>query len=342
MIANKLNTLPWPDFAIRFGIRRLLQHRLQELYEGGCEAQAERKMWLMNSLDCAPLAESTSAANTQHYELPTAFFEAVLGPALKYSSCLWEPDTESLAAAENLMLDQVAQRAQLDDGQRILDMGCGWGSFSLYAAARYPNSRILAVSNSRSQRLHLQQQLKERGLDNVEILTGDINSLDIPGQFDRIVSIEMFEHMRNYRRLSSKLAPLLADDGRLFVHVFTHREHPYVFTPKHADDWMARYFFTGGTMPSADLLPRCFDDFRCERQWAVNGTHYAKTAEAWLENMDATAGSLHLLVHETYGAEAKRWWVYWRVFFMSCAELFGYDDGNEWFVSHYLFRKPKS
>jgi cyclopropane-fatty-acyl-phospholipid synthase len=341
MIANKLDSLNLPDTVIRFGIRRLLKNRLDELHEGDCESQQERKAALIDALSCARLAEATDTANAQHYELPTPFFQGVLGPALKYSSCLWEPGVENLAAAETAMLDCMAERAWLFDGQRILDLGCGWGSFTLYAAQRYPNSQILAVSNSRSQRQYIQQQAADRELHNVEILTGDINTLNIPGQFDRIVSVEMFEHMRNYRQLSAKLGPLLTDDGRMFVHVFTHREHPYLFTVRDENDWMARYFFTGGTMPSPDLLPCCFEDFRCERQWIVNGQHYAKTAEAWLENMDSRADELWPLVDETYRKDAKRWWLYWRVFFMSCAELFGYDGGNEWYVSHYRFRKPQ-
>jgi cyclopropane-fatty-acyl-phospholipid synthase len=341
VIATKLDTLPLPDTVIRLGIRHLLNRRLDEIYAGNCEAQMARKMALIAELATAPIAAEPDAANIQHYELPTSFFSHVLGPAMKYSACLWEDGVKTLKEAEIAMLDMVAERAQLYDGAQILDLGCGWGSFTIYAAKRYPNARIVGVTNSRSQGQHILKRAERRGLNNVEILTGDINRLDISDCFDRIVSIEMFEHMRNYGQLSAKIAPLLVEDGRLFVHIFTHREHPYLFNVRDENDWIAKHFFTGGTMPSPDLLPYCFDDFRCEKQWQVNGCHHAKTAEAWLRNMGASACKLQPLMRQTYGRDADRWWLYWRVFFMSCAEFFGFNGGDEWPVTHYRFRKAE-
>jgi cyclopropane-fatty-acyl-phospholipid synthase len=332
-----------PDFLIRFGIRRLLAARLREEDKGDPEAQQAHFMRFVESLRASPVAIETRAANEQHYELPCEFFELVLGRHLKYSSCYFDPGVASLDEAEARMLALTCERARLADGDRILELGCGWGSLTLWMAEHYPNARITAVSNSRTQKQFIEARAAERGLVNVEVLTRDANVLDFPAdrRFDRAVSVEMFEHMRNYQTLLGRIAGWLRPGGTLFVHIFTNVRYAYPFEVRDESDWMARYFFTGGIMPSDHLLAYFQRDLRLSEHWRVDGTHYQKTAEAWLTNMDRERARVLPVLAATYGAaEARRWWVYWRVFFMSCAELFGYDAGREWLVSHYLFERP--
>ncbi len=330
-----------PDPVVRLGIRRLLRQRLHQERRPSAEAQQQRVSEVLAAMDAAPIALETAAANAQHYELPTEFFQRVLGRHLKYSSGYWRPGVTGLDQAEADMLALTCERADLRDGQRILDLGCGWGSFTLFAAARYSRSMVTAVSNSATQRAHIEQTARERNLSNVRAITADMNAFALPEQFDRMVSVEMFEHMRNQRLLLAKLAEMLAPGGALFVHIFTHRCYPYFFETDDDSDWMARYFFTGGMMPSADLLFRFQEHLRLEQHWQVDGTHYQATLEAWLRRMDGQRAQIWPILERTYGpALAPRWWVYWRVFFMACAELFGFDGGHEWFVSHYRFRKP--
>lgn len=324
-----------PDWLIRLGIRRLLAQRLRE------EAAHYDRAAYVADLKTRPLAEQTAAANEQHYEVPTAFYQRCLGRRLKYSGCLYPKGDESLDQAEEAMLALYAERAQLADGQRILELGCGWGSLCLYNAEKFPHARITAISNSRTQKKFIDGEAQRRGLTNLEIITCDINAFDTaPAQFDRVVSIEMFEHLKNYQRLFANIARWLKPGGLLFTHIFTHSTLSYHFVARDASDWMSRYFFTGGQMPAHDLLLQFQDDLKIVTDWKVNGTHYQRTAEHWLQNMDAHRAEILPLFAATYGADqATKWWSYWRVFYLACAELWGSRQGEEWLVSHYLFRR---
>ena len=329
-----------PDWVIRRGIRRLLRERLVQEQAHDAEQSAARLAAWLAVCDQSPIAIDTRAANEQHYEVPAEFYAKVLGRHRKYSSGLWGPDTRSLDEAEAAMLDLSCRRAELQDGMRVLDMGCGWGSLSLWIAQHYPNCRVVGVSNSHSQRQSILERAAAAGLANVEIVTCDINTFAAPGAFDRIVSVEMMEHTRNWRRLLQNCADWLLPGGKMFVHVFTHRSTGYPFEDQRGDDWMARYFFTGGQMPADAQLLYCQDHLRVESHWRVNGTHYEKTAEAWLRNFDTHREALRPLLAATYGERGPAMENLWRVFFMACAELWGYRGGNEWFVSHYRLRKP--
>lgn len=331
-----------PDAVIRRGIRRLLRKRLQDEDHGCADVNRERQRTLFAALADGPLAVATAAANRQHYELPPVFFEQVLGPRRKYSSCLYPIGVNGIAAAEEAMLRLTCQRAGLSDGMDILELGCGWGSLTLWMAEQYPEARITAVSNSTPQRKHIESVCRARGFENVQVVTADMNVFATDGRFDRIVSVEMFEHMRNYRELLRRVAGWLKADGRLFVHIFCHRELAYLFETEGEGDWMGRYFFTGGIMPSDHLLFYFNRDMAIEDHWRVCGTHYQQTCEDWLRLLDGRREVILPILKEAYGDEAEVWFQRWRVFFMACAELFGYNRGNEWFVGHYLLRKAGS
>jgi cyclopropane-fatty-acyl-phospholipid synthase len=290
----------------------------------------------MHGAELAPLADK---ANEQHYELPAGFFGEVLGSHRKYSSGFWPAADCTLDQAEAAALALTCERAGLADGQEVLELGCGWGSLSLWMAERHPASRITALSNSQGQRLHIEAEARRRGLRNLRVVTHDINAFDTRERFDRVVSVEMFEHLRNWPQAFANVSRWLAPHGRFFMHVFTHREAPYAFVARDDSDWMSRHFFSGGMMPSDDLAPRCQDSLQVVAHWRWDGTHYQRTAEAWLRNMDDHRPTLWPLFERSYGADAAVWWQRWRLFFMSVAELFGYDDGQQWWVSHYLFER---
>jgi cyclopropane-fatty-acyl-phospholipid synthase len=329
-----------PDFLIRHGIRRNCEQRLRDENVGDVEKQQEKFMSFVDQLKQSPVAVETKAANEQHYEVPTKFFQLVLGKNLKYSCGYWKDSHVSFDQSEEDMLRLSCERAELKDGQDILECGCGWGSLSLFMAKKFPKSRITAVSNSRTQKIFIDEEAKKRGLTNLKIITADMNVFQTEEKFDRIVSVEMFEHMRNYQSLMQKLSGFLNTEGKMFIHIFTHKYFSYFYEVKDESDWMSKYFFTGGIMPSDHLLLYFADHFKIEKHWRVNGQHYQKTSEAWLANMDNHKTEILELFADVYGEENKvKWFVYWRIFFMACAELWGFRKGNEWFVSHYLFQK---
>jgi cyclopropane-fatty-acyl-phospholipid synthase len=325
-----------PDAIIRAGIRKLLQARLSEIETSGLSAAD----WIGRVQD-RPIAESTDAANEQHYEIPAPYFQTALGPHLKYSSGFWPSPLTDLAASEAAMLQRSCERADLQDGQRILELGCGWGSLSLWMAAHYPNSHITAVSNSHSQRSFILAQAQQRGLENLNVITSDINDFTPEeNQFDRVVSVEMFEHVRNHQRLFERIHNWLKPAGKIFIHIFAHKQYSYLFESRDSRDWMARYFFTGGVMPAADLLPAAAKPhFELESSWQVNGRHYSRTLEAWLEKQDANEATVLQQLQPVYGKSTHTWVQRWRIFYMACSELFGYNQGEEWFVMHYRLAK---
>lgn len=323
-----------PDSLIRVKIRSLLKQRLRE------ESKNYNLQELVAELKSSPIAIETKAANDQHYELPASFFKSVLGRYLKYSCGYWDESIENLDQAEKKMLDLTIERAELRDGQDILELGCGWGALSLFMAQKFPNSKITVVSNSNSQREFINAQAQKSGITSLQVITADMNVFSSDQLFDRVVSVEMFEHIRNYRELLYRINNFLKPSGKLFVHIFSHTSLAYKFEIKDSSDWMSKYFFSGGIMPSEHLFDHFQDHLSIEKRWHMNGVHYQKTAEAWLTRMDSKKSEILSIFESTYGhKESKKWWVYWRIFFMACAELWGFKQGKEWSISHYVFSK---
>jgi cyclopropane-fatty-acyl-phospholipid synthase len=337
LIASALSVVeraPLPDSVLRMGVGYLVgrtRDRLSAAPPAAVEAFARE-------MTNYPIAIHTGEANAQHYEVPARFFELTLGPRRKYSCCYYDTPQTTLAQAEERALEETARNAGLADGQAILELGCGWGSLSLFMAQKYPKAQITAVSNSTSQRAFIEAQAARQGLTNLRVITADMNDFTTSGRFDRIVSIEMFEHMSNWRPLLQRLRGWLATDGRVFIHIFTHRSQPYRFDHAEKADWIAQHFFTGGIMPSRQLIHSFSDLFTVEEEWLWNGVHYQRTARDWLKNFDAQRDEIDSVLRETYGDEASLWRRRWRLFFLATEGLFGDSDGGEWGVSHYRLR----
>jgi cyclopropane-fatty-acyl-phospholipid synthase len=332
-----------PDPVVRMGIRRLVQTRLDQEDRGDPELQARAHSEFVRRVRDSPVAVASDDANDQHYEVPAELFALMLGPRLKYSCCYWDADTSDLAAAEDDMLALTCERAQIGADMSVLELGCGWGSLTLWMAERFPTTTITAVSNSAGQRRHIEALCESRGLANVRVVTADMNEFDTERRYDRVVSVEMFEHMRNYPELMRRIATWLEPGGLLFVHIFCHRAFPYFYESSGPNDWMAREFFTGGTMPSDDLLLYFQEDLRALDHWRIGGTHYARTLEAWLARLDADRPrALEVLRRDHGDAGARRQLQRWRLFLLACSELFNYRGGREWWISHYTFRRPAS
>ncbi|HKY17580.1 MAG TPA: cyclopropane-fatty-acyl-phospholipid synthase family protein [Rhizomicrobium sp.] len=321
-----------PDFVIRAGMRRVIAANDRQTTPPGTELEFVRGM------AGKPIAEHTGAANRQHYELPPAFFGLFLGPHRKYSCCLYPTGAETLAEAEAVALAETAAHAGLADGQEILELGCGWGSLSLYMAEKFPTARITSVSNSAPQRLYIEGQARARGLNNLCVVTADMNDFAIEKTFDRVVSVEMFEHMANWQTLLARVRGWLKPQGRLFLHIFTHRHRPARYDWRDPKDWMGQHFFTGGIMPTAGLIRQFSDLFTVEAEWRWSGTNYKRTALQWLALFDANRGALDPILREVYGADAALWRQRWRMFFLATAESFGFKDGQAWGVHHYRLK----
>ncbi|KAI4379638.1 hypothetical protein MLD38_005911 [Melastoma candidum] len=329
-----------PDPVLRRLTRLLLAGRLRSCYRPSASDQLSDLLHFAHSLREMPIAIKTDDPKAQHYELPTSFFKLVLGNNLKYSCCYFNDKSATLEDAEEAMLELYCEKCQLEDGHNVLDVGCGWGSLTLYIAEKYRNCKMTGICNSTTQKEHILEQCRSRRLTNVEVIVADISTHEMEASYDRIFSIEMFEHMKNYKDLLKKISKWMKDDSLLFVHHFCHKAFAYHYEDVNEDDWITRYFFSGGTMPAANLLLYFQDDVSVVDHWLINGKHYAQTSEEWLKRMDKNMGSVRPIMEETYGkGSAVKWTVYWRTFFIAVAELFGYNNGEEWMVAHFLFKK---
>jgi cyclopropane-fatty-acyl-phospholipid synthase len=334
-IIDKAERAPLPDVMIRAGINALCSRTAAKLSTGNADTDAE----FAREMATRAIAENADEANAQHYEVPAKFFALALGPNRKYSSCFFNSSDSTLQEAEEEALRQTVEHADLADGQSILELGCGWGSLSLWMARQFPNARIVAVSNSNSQREYIEATAKSRGLKNLTIVTQDMNAFDPEATFDRIVSVEMFEHMMNWRELMTRVRSWLNPDGRFFMHIFTHRSGAYLFDRADKEDWIAQHFFTGGVMPSHHLIQQYSDLFEVEKEWRWSGVHYQRTALDWLANFDRNRDDVEAVFRPVYRADTALWMRRWRWFFLATAGLFGYADGSEWGVSHYRMKK---
>ena len=333
-IIGTAERVPLPDAIVRAAIHRLCSRTAMRLAEGNVESDA----WFADEMATRAIAEYTDEANAQHYEVPAAFFADVLGPNRKYSCCFYKEEASTLQEAEEEALRQTVEHADLADGQSILELGCGWGSLALWMARQFPHSHITAVSNSNSQREYIEAEANRRGLHNLRVITSDMNVFDAEQKFDRIVSVEMFEHMMNWRELMTRVRTWLKPDGRFFMHVFTHRSGSYLFNRADGEDWIAQHFFSGGVMPSHHLIRQYADLFTVEKEWRWSGTHYQRTAQDWLTRFDAGPSRNQPILREVYGSDTALWMRRWRWFFLATAGLFGYAEGSEWGVSHYRMR----
>lgn len=332
-----------PDWITRMAIRHLLGERLRSEASACVEEETRKKMCAIENLKLQEIAIKQEKANEQHYELPVDFFTYMLGKRKKYSCCYYESADMSLDSAEDCMLRLYCQRAGVKDGMSILDLGCGWGSLTLYISENYPNCDITAVSNSWTQRHYIENEARKRNCSKVKVITADISSVErLEGgcTFDLVMSIEMFEHMKNYGALLKKVSSWMKNGGKLFVHIFCHDKYIYNFETEGPSNWMGRYFFTGGTMLCDDVLTYFQDELTVMDRWRVDGRQYAQTSEHWLRNFDNNIEKIRPILRSTYGgSEAKKWEAYWRTFYMAVAELFGYNGGQEWYVAHYLMEK---
>ena len=328
-----------PDFILKKAIKRILMSRLKEI-SNERSIKTDSKLDFFEKLKNSPIAVSTNQANEQHYEVPASFFKYVMSDNLKYSCCWYESETNDLMQAEINMIEKTITRAEISSNQQILDLGCGWGSFTIYAAQKFPNSVFTCISNSNDQIEFIKQEAKKRNLKNILPQKQDINNLSFEYKFDRIVSVEMFEHVRNYKKLLNNLKNFMDSEGKLFIHIFNHKEHSYPYEIRGDSDWMSKYFFTGGIMPSADIFDFFNDDFFVTKYWKIDGKHYAKTCRHWLQNHYANKIKIIDLFDAHYD-DANKWYQRWRLFFLACEMLFAYDQGNEWFVSHYLLEQNK-
>jgi cyclopropane-fatty-acyl-phospholipid synthase len=333
-IIGTAERVPLPDLIVRAAIHRLCSRSATRLAAGDVESDA----WFADEMAARAIAEYTDEANTQHYEVPAAFFSRVLGPNRKYSSCFYKEPASTLEEAELEALRQTVEHADLADGQSILELGCGWGSLSLWMARQFPHAQVTAVSNSNSQREYIESEARTRGLTNLRVITSDMNVFTPDAQYDRIVSVEMFEHMMNWRELMARVRTWLKPDGRFFLHIFTHRAGAYLFDRADREDWIAQHFFTGGVMPSHHLIRQYADLFEVEKEWRWSGTHYQRTAEDWLANFDAHRDEIENVLRPVYGGDTALWMRRWRWFFLATSGLFGYADGSEWGVSHYRMK----
>lgn len=328
---NAVERVNLPDWLTASGVEFLVGRTKRKL----ARSQQQEEDAFVKAMRAFPIAVHTDEANEQHYELPADFFARCLGPQKKYSCCLYPDESTTLAEAETFALNETVEHADLQDGHSIIELGCGWGSLSLFMAARFPNSKIVSVSNSASQRAFIEAKARDAGLTNLQIITANMLDFDAGAKFDRIVSVEMFEHMSNWPALLERTRDWLQPEGKLFLHVFTHKNRSYRFDHEDKADWIAQHFFTGGIMPAHDLLHRFPDLYHVEDEWRWSGTHYEKTAQDWLKHFDANINEIRPILHAVYGKNADLWERRWRLFFLATAGLFGHDNGDVWGVSHY-------